>query len=124
MPWPIINGEPKTGVSMFYATDEVDAGDIIDQREIPLGPEDDVATLEGRVSELVATMLVDNLPLLEAGTAPRRPQDQGAATYCIWRTPEDGAIDWTQPTARIGALVRGLTRPYPGAFTTLEGRKL
>jgi len=124
LPWPIINREAKTGVTMFYAADAVDSGDIIDQHEIPLGPEVDVAMLEEAVADNVAAMLVENLPLLAEGTAPRTPQDQSKATYCIWRDPDDGEIDWSRSCEEIDALVRALTYPYPGAFTTLDGRKL
>ncbi|KAB2899985.1 MAG: hypothetical protein F9K40_09745, partial [Kofleriaceae bacterium] len=124
IPWPIINGESETGVTMFYAADEVDAGDIIDQRPIAIAEDDDAATLERKVSRTVAEMLADNFAALDAGTAPRRPQDHRLATYCVWRGPDDGVIDWRAPARRIHDLVRGLTRPYPGAFTTIAGRRL
>ncbi len=124
IPWPIINGETESGVTMFYAADEVDAGDIIDQRSFAITDEDDAASVEQQVSRYVADMLVDNFAALEAGTAPRRAQDHRLATYCVWRGPDDGAIDWRAPSRRIHDLVRGLTRPYPGAFTTLGGRRL
>jgi len=124
IPWPIINGERESGVTMFYAADEVDSGDVIDQRRFAIDDDDDAATVEAKVSELVATMLCDHHAALDAGTAPRRPQDHARATYCVWRTPEDGLIDWRAPARRIHDLVRGLTRPYPGAFTRLGGRTL
>lgn len=124
IPWPLINGESETGLTMFYATEEVDAGDIIDQRPIAIAPDDDAATLEQKVARMAAEMLSANLPLLVAGTAPRLPQNHADATYCIWRRPEDGEIDWSLPAVDIHNLVRGLTYPYPGAFTTLGGDKL
>ncbi len=124
IPWPIINGETETGVTMLHAAAEVDAGDVIDQRPIAITPDDDAATLEDKVSHTVADMLCDNFAALAAGTAPRRPQDHSRATWCVWRGPEDGAIDWRAPTRRIHDLVRGLTVPYPGAFTMLGGREL
>lgn len=124
MNWPIINGESKTGLTMFYAAEEVDSGDIIEQRERVLADEDDAGTLDAWVTETAGQMLEENLPRLAAGTAPRVPQDHSRATYAIWRGPEDGRIDWSRPTREIHSLVRGLTSPYPGAYSMVEGRRL
>ena len=122
--WPIINGEEKTGVTMFYAAPEVDAGDIIEQRERCITAQDDAGTIDAWLNATVAEMLKENLPRLADSTAARNAQDHSQATYTIWRSPEDGRIDWNRPAPEILNLVRGLTRPYPGAFTMLGGRKL
>src|SRR5262249_33673348 len=53
------------------------------------------------------------------GSAPRTAQDETRATYTCSRTPEDGAIDWSRPTREIHNLIRGLTLPYPGAFSQM-----
>jgi methionyl-tRNA formyltransferase len=122
--WPLINDEEKTGVTMFYAAEEFDAGDIIDQRERLITDHDDAAAIDAWLNATVELMLEENLPRLVDGTAQRRGQDHTQATYTIWRSPEDGRIDWTQPTRAIFNLVRGLTSPYPGAYTMLDGQKL
>lgn len=122
--WPLINGERETGVTMFYAAEEVDAGDIIEQRTRAITDEDDAGTLDSWLNETVESMLEENLPRLADGTAPRIAQDHAQATYAIWREPEDGYIDWSRPTREVFNLVRGLTSPYPGAFSMLDGRKL
>jgi methionyl-tRNA formyltransferase len=122
--WPLINDERETGVTMFYAAEEMDAGDIIEQRPRAITDEDDAGTLDAWLNETVEMMLEENLPKLAAGTAPRVAQDHTQATYAIWRAPEDGRIDWSQPTRTVFNLIRGLTSPYPGAFSMLEGRKL
>ena len=122
--WPLINGERETGVSMFYAAEEMDAGDIIEQRARAITDEEDAGTLDAWLNETVESMLAENLPRLAAGTAPRIPQDHSQATYAIWREPEDGHIDWGRPTREVFNLIRGLTSPYPGAFSLLDGRKL
>jgi methionyl-tRNA formyltransferase len=122
--WPLINGERETGVTMFYAADEVDSGDIIEQRARPVTDEDDAGTIDAWLNETVETMLEENLPRLAAGTATRTPQDHSRATYAIWRDPDDGRIDWSRPTREVFNLIRGLASPYPGAFSVLEGRKL
>jgi UDP-4-amino-4-deoxy-L-arabinose formyltransferase/UDP-glucuronic acid dehydrogenase (UDP-4-keto-hexauronic acid decarboxylating) len=64
------------------------------------------------------------LPLIRAGTAPRIPQDESAASYYGRRTPADGVIDWRKPAADIVNLVRAVTRPYPGAFTYTRAAKI
>ena len=122
--WPLINGERETGVTMFYAAEEMDAGDIIEQRPRAITDEDDAGTLDAWLNETVESMLEENLPRLADGTAPRIAQDHSQATYAIWRSPADGHIDWSRPTREVFNLVRGLTSPYPGAFSTLDGRKL
>jgi methionyl-tRNA formyltransferase len=122
--WPLINGEAKTGVTMFYAAADVDSGDIIEQRERCITDEDDAGTIDCWLNATVETMLKENLSRLAAGTAPRTPQDHSQATYAIWRTPEDGHIDWSKSTREIFNLIRGLTSPYPGAYTMHDERKL
>ncbi len=122
--WPLINGEERTGVTMFYAGDDVDAGDIIEQRECCITDDDDAGTIDCWLNATVEAMLRENLSRLASGTAPRTPQDHSQATYCIWRSPEDGHVDWSKSTREIFNLVRGLTRPYPGAYAILDGRKL
>lgn len=122
--WPLINGERETGVTMFYAAEEMDAGDIIEQRARAIEDDTDAGTLDAWLNETVESMLEENLPKLADGTAPRIAQDHTQATYAVWREPEDGHIDWSRPTREVFNLVRGLTSPYPGAFSLLDGRKL
>src|ERR1043166_3969612 len=122
--WPLINGEEKTGVTMFYAADEVDSGDIIEQRERLITDADDAASIDSWLNATVEAMLIENLRRLADGTAPRVPQDPKQATYAIWRSPEDGHIDWSQPARSVFNLIRGLTSPYPGAYSLIDGRKL
>jgi methionyl-tRNA formyltransferase len=122
--WAIIHGEPETGVTLHHMTPEADAGDIITQAPVPIGPDDTALVVYGRMIEAATVLLADTLPLIGAGIAPRRPQDHRAATVFGRRRPEDGRIDWSWPTSRIHNLVRAVTRPYPGAFTTWKGRRL
>jgi methionyl-tRNA formyltransferase len=122
--WPLINGEGETGVTMFYAAEEMDAGDIIEQRSRAITDEDDAGTIDAWLNETVERMLEENLPRLASGTAQRTPQDESRATYAIWRDPEDGRIDWGRRTREVFNLIRGLASPYPGAYSLLEGRRL
>jgi methionyl-tRNA formyltransferase len=122
--WALINGEKKTGNTMILLEVGVDSGDILAQREIPIGDEDTCKTLYDRVAETEFEMLDEVLPLIRAGRMPRRKQDASQVTVMPKRRPEDGLIDWNKPAQGLYDWVRALTHPYPGAFTWLDGRKL
>jgi methionyl-tRNA formyltransferase len=122
--WALINGEPQTGVTLFHAAEDVDSGDIVAQQPVPIGADDTIADVMGRVTEAYLSLLEDSLPALLVGAAAATPQDHSAATYTCRRLPEDNRIDWTQSSERIYNLIRAVTRPYPGAFTTLDGARL
>jgi methionyl-tRNA formyltransferase len=122
--WAILNGEEHTGVTMFEIAEEVDSGDIVAQQRVPIGADDTIAGVMERVTQAYVGVLETTLPRLLDGTAPRSPQDQTQATYTCRRLPEDNAIDWTQPTQRVYNLIRAVTAPYSGAFTTLNGQPL
>ncbi len=122
--WAIINGEPQTGVSLFRIADEVDAGDIIAQQAVPIGPDDTITDILERVTDVYLEVLEATLPALIDGTAQARPQDHSRATFTCKRLPEDNRIDWHQSSATIYNLIRAVTRPYSGAYTSLNGKKL
>lgn len=122
--WSILNGEDHTGVSLFAMDEGVDTGDLVAQRRVPIGPDDTIAEVLERVTQVYLSILEQMLPSLLDGSAPRSPQDSSGATYTCKRLPDDNQIDWTQPTEDTYNLIRAVTRPYPGAFTTLDGRVL
>ncbi len=122
--WAILNGETETGVTLHYMTPQPDAGDIVCQRAVPIGPQDDAATLNRNLAAAAEAMLAEYLPLIRAGKAPRTPQDASAATYFGRRKPADGEIDWENSAQEIANLVRAVTRPYPGAFTYAGSNQL
>jgi len=122
--WAIINGDDHTGVTLFEIAKEVDEGAIVDQERVPIGPDDTIGGVIERVTQTYLDLLERNLANLLNGTAPRYPQDHTQATYtCKWM-PEDNQLDWTAPSARIYNLIRAVSAPYPGAYTTLAGKKL
>ncbi len=122
--WALVEGEERTGVTLHHMVKEPDAGDIVAQRGWDIGPRDTAKTLFDRAVVEARLLLREVWPSIRAGTAPRVPQDHSKATYRGRRTPEDGRIDWNQPTWRIDGLVRAVTDPFPGAFTFVGGRKL
>jgi methionyl-tRNA formyltransferase len=122
--WALIRGAERTGNTLFWLTDGVDAGAIIDQVTIPISPYDTCDSIYRQVAISNSDMILRVLPALQAGARPGRPQGEAAGPPLPGRRPEDGLIDWTQPSAGIYNTVRALTRPYPGAFSFQEGARV
>jgi methionyl-tRNA formyltransferase len=122
--WAIINGERETGATLFLMAEAVDAGPIIGQRAVPIGPDETIAQVAEQVTGAYLALLDAHLPALLDGRVDATPQDESRASYTVKRTPADGLIDWTQPARRIHDLVRALTHPWPGAHTTFNGKRM
>jgi methionyl-tRNA formyltransferase len=121
--WAVARGEKQTGATLHVMSTKADAGDIVDQEPVPIGPDDTAYEVQKRVTQAGVKILERRLSELAAGTAPRHSQDAAAATTFPRRTPEDGRIDWTRPAEQVHNLVRAVTHPYPGAFTDVFGGK-
>ncbi len=124
MNWAIINGENTTGVTLFYIADGVDSGPIVDQASTHIAINDTAKTVDERLIKLYEDLIIRNLPALQSGQAKSMPQDESHASYTCKRTPEDGEINWRNSALQIHNLVRAQTHPFPGAYTTLRGRKV
>jgi methionyl-tRNA formyltransferase len=122
--WAIINGERKTGLTLFRLDDGVDKGPIVGQASTYIDSDDTIASVYTRVEELAVALLSEHLPALAAGTARLLVQDESRRRLFRQRGPEDGLVDWQKSAHELHNFVRAQTRPYPGAFTTWEGRKL
>ncbi len=122
--WAILKGAPFTGASLHYMTEKPDAGDLVDQERVPIGPDDDALTVARAVTEAAVTVLERSWPKLKAGVAPRIALDLAKGSYFGGRKPEDGRIDWTRPAQEVHDLVRAVSRPWPGAFTEVFGPKV
>ena len=112
----IADGQTETGVTIIFQTAALDAGDIILQQRVAIGPEETAGQLEVRLADLAASLLVEAVRLVAGGGAPHRPQNEAAATYVGKLTKEDGRIDWTRPARAIANLVRAMD-PWPSAYT-------
>jgi methionyl-tRNA formyltransferase len=121
--WAVLKGETRTGATLHAMTRRADAGPIVDQEAVPIGPEDTAFDVQKRVDAAAVAILARRLEELKAGTAPSKPQDEAAATRFGRRRPEDGRIDWSRPAREVHDLVRAVTHPFPGAFTELFGPK-
>jgi methionyl-tRNA formyltransferase len=121
--WAIINGERETGVTTFFLKKQVDTGSIILQRQIPIGPEMTAGELHDEMMLVGAEAVVETLRLIERGQAKPMPQDDTLASPAPKIFRDDCRIDWRRPAQRVHDLIRGLS-PYPGAFTSRDGKML
>jgi methionyl-tRNA formyltransferase len=122
--WAVLQGEKETGVTLHHMVKQADAGDIVDQEAVPIGPADTALEVFRKAVPAARKLLERQLDGLTRGAAPRKKQDGSQATYFGGRKPEDGHIDWTMDAEKIYNLVRAVTHPYPGAFTSIDGKKL
>jgi methionyl-tRNA formyltransferase len=122
--WAVINGESDTGATLHYMVQKPDAGDIVDQEKVAISFTDTAFDVFNKVTEAAVTVLSRSLaPLLEE-RAPRITMDLSRGSYFGGRRPADGRIDWHRSALEIYNLIRGVTHPYPGAFTFLNGKKI
>jgi methionyl-tRNA formyltransferase len=125
IPWAILSGLAKTGVTLFEIVDPTaDSGPIVGQVEVPIDRDETATTLYDRLVDAHVELVRRYVPRLMDGTAPMKPQDPGRASYWPKRSPADGLIDWETRAPYLYDWVRAQTRPYPGAFTFAGDRKL
>jgi len=122
--WALVHGESETGVTLHHMIGKADAGDIVAQKRVPIDFDDTALTLYRKMTRAARALMEEIYPAIQAGRAPRIPQDHRLATKFPGRRPEDGRIDWSRPAADIYNLIRAVTHPYPGAFTFFSGKKL
>jgi methionyl-tRNA formyltransferase len=114
--WAVLHGETETGATLHEMVAKPDAGRIVDQESVPIGPDDTAAEVFARVSAAAESVMRRSIAPLVAGTARLRPNELAKGSYFGGRRPEDGRIDWTKRAREIHNLVRAVAPPYPGAF--------
>ena len=117
----IIDGEEKTGVTIMYMATKMDAGDIISAKEVPILNTDTVGILYDRLSEVGASLLIETLPSVLNGTNKRIHQDENLVTYAPTIQREQEHVDFQKSAFLVDCQIRGLN-PWPGAYTTLDGK--
>jgi methionyl-tRNA formyltransferase len=122
--WALINDEQQVGITAHRMDSELDAGDILLQRAVPVGPGDTVTDLFHRTVGLIGPIVRDSLDLIGSGRAVWTPQDRSRATFFHRRADEDSRIDWTWPAEDLERLVRAQSDPYPNAFTYYQGERV
>ncbi|NHC39571.1 methionyl-tRNA formyltransferase [Bacillus sp. MM2020_1] len=119
--YAIMQGKQKTGVTIMYMVEKLDAGDILTRIEVPIAEEDNVGTLHIKLSTAGAKLLSETLPLLLDGRLTPKPQNNEEATFAANIKREQEKIIWTRTGEEIYNHIRGLN-PWPVAFTTLNGQ--
>ena len=122
--WPIILGEPETGLSIFWPDNGLDTGDVLMQKRTPISSTDTLGSVYfDRLFPMGVAAMLESVDLVKQGTAPRIKQDESLATYEGRCSAENARIDWGKSWRQIDPLIRGCN-PAPGAWTTLEGKTL
>jgi methionyl-tRNA formyltransferase len=117
--WAMLNGDSRSGVTLFSFSAGMDNGPIWGQRAIEIAPHDYIADVLVKVEDAGPALLSDLWsPLLHKRIEPT-PQNDSNATFCAVRTPDDGLIDWSWSAERVYNFIRGQSTPYPGAYTFL-----
>ncbi len=121
--WAIINGDEKTGVSVIKMNEKMDAGDIILKKEVSIDEKDTSLTLNEKLAECGAQLLLKAIALIDRGEVVSVKQDRAQVSCAPKLKKEDGLIDWSKPARALHNLVRGLI-PWPGAYTHFKGKIL
>jgi methionyl-tRNA formyltransferase len=122
--WSLIKGLDETALSFFHLVEEADASDIVGQQPLPIEIQDDAQSMYSKMVEAGRTLIRRHYDELESGNVPRQKQDHSAATWWPKRDPHHGLTDWTREPMEIYNWIRGQTRPYPGAYSYLDGDKI
>ncbi|MFY9402169.1 MAG: methionyl-tRNA formyltransferase [Candidatus Omnitrophota bacterium] len=121
--WAIINGEKVTGVTIMQVTKKMDSGPIILQQKIDILGTDDSASLEFKLRDLGADLLLKALPLIKSEIYKLIEQDERKVVFAPKLKKSDGLINWERTAQEITNLIRGV-QPWPGAFTCYNGKLL
>ena len=119
--WAVLNGDRVTGVSTMYLAHDMDAGDVIYREETEIGEFETAGELFDRLMEMGAELLIRTLREIEAGTAPRIPQDHSQASYVKMLDKSICPIDWNKSPREIVKHIYGL-QPWPVATMELDGK--
>jgi methionyl-tRNA formyltransferase len=122
--WAILYGETQTGATLHIMEAKPDAGDIVGQSAVSIGPDETATDIFGKVSDAAVNVIKEILPSLTQGKVPRKPNDLENGSYFGGRKPSDGQIHWNQNATQVHNLVRAVAPPYPGAFTDHQGNTM
>jgi len=122
--WSIINGENYCGASLHVLEKHFDTGAIVEQEKVEFSEDEYVGDIQPRVSAAAVRVLEKALPSILSGSPKLTNQDASHATYFGKRTPEDGRIDFTKTAREVFNLIRGVSHPFPGAFTDIDGKRV
>jgi methionyl-tRNA formyltransferase len=121
--WSLIEGKNKYILQLFLMTPGIDDGDILDYQTFDINKWDTCRTLYYKISIVQKQKLLELIPKLIKNEFKRIPQT-GKPTFYPKRTPDDGLINWNQTSEKLYDFIRAITKPYPGAFTYLDNKKI
>ncbi len=122
--WAILHGETQTGATLHIMEAKPDAGDIVGQSAVSIGPNETATDVFSKVSQAAVAVMNEILPSLIQGNVPRKPNELQKGSYFGGRKPSDGQIHWNQKAVQVHNLVRAVAPPYPGAFTVHQGQTM
>jgi len=121
--WAILHGATETGATLHMMEIKPDAGDIVGQSAVSIGPNETATDVFAKVSQAAVTVMHQALPELVQGHIPKKPNNLAEGSYFGGRKPADGEILWHQTAQQVHNLVRAVAPPYPGAFTDWQGQR-
>ncbi len=122
--WAVIMGDTRTGLSIFWPDGGIDTGPILLQKEIEIGSDDTTASLYfNHLFPMGVEAIVESIALIQAGKAPKIPQNDSLATYEPPCDDQVAGVDWRKPLQEVYNLVRGCD-PQPGAYAHIKGEKI
>lgn len=120
--WAMINGEKRTGVTLFKVDEGMDTGPIINSKVVPINEQDTANVVYDKIIQATIDVVCESLNMLDSGAITFIPQDENKATYTCPRTPTDGYIDWSKSAVEIKRLINALSPPYPCAYSFNRGK--
>lgn len=121
--WAVLNGEEKSGVTIMYMTEALDAGDMIATEEVELSKEETAGSLHDKLAQIGGPLLLSAMEAIEAGNVKRTPQNEEEATYVTMLDKAMGNLNFSKSAIELERFVRGLN-PWPTAYTKLHGKML
>jgi methionyl-tRNA formyltransferase len=122
--WAMINGEKQTGISLFYLEGGMDEGDVIISESFSIEENETIKDVLLKAKNASLKIIDIEIKKILAGTSRRMQQNHSEASYFPKRTPKDGEIDWSWDNLKIKRFIRAQTKPYPGAFTKINNKKI
>ena len=119
--YALLNGEEKTGITIYYMDTNLDTGDIISSASIPIKDDDNIITLSNKLSFLASNLLADTLPTIINKTCKREPQNNNEATYAYTIKREEEHLDFTKTAKEVSNRVRAL---YPSSYFLLNNEEV
>jgi methionyl-tRNA formyltransferase len=118
----VMNGDRTTGVTIMRVVKALDAGPMVAQADVPIGPDDTSVEVERLIARRGAALLVETVDRMAAGPVTETEQDESKVTHAPKLTKADGLIEWSRTADRLHNQIRGLT-PWPHAYTFLDGTR-